>query len=122
MNQTIVMPIGIIEEATPMGATFRLTPQGLLQNLTPDLQITVWRYHHEQLAMAKYSGRITRVDSETAAFAILRAEVDERWPMEINPLEAGAPVYLARRGSFEPDIARTAVTVSLDEVRDEHAK
>ncbi len=29
MNQTIVMPIGIIEESAPNGATFRLTPQGL---------------------------------------------------------------------------------------------
>ena len=27
MNQTIIMPIGIIEEPTPAGATFRLTPK-----------------------------------------------------------------------------------------------
>ena len=112
MNQTIVMPIGIIEEATPVGATFRLTPQGLRQKLTPEVQVTVWRYHPDQLAMARYSGRITQVGSETASFAILRVEVDERWPTDINPLEAGAPVYLARRGSFEPDTTHTAVMVS----------
>ena len=119
MNQTIVMPVGIVEEATPAGAIFRLTPQGHRQNLTPDIQVTVWRYHPGKLAMARYSGRITQVDSETAAFAILRVEVDERWPVDINPLEAGAPVYLARRGSFEPDTSLTAVTVSLDEARND---
>ena len=111
MNQTIVMPIGIIEDQAPAGATFRLTPQGQEAGLGTDSQITVWRYHPEQLAMAKYAGRITRVDGHTATFSILRAEVDERWPAEINPLEPGAPVYLAQRGSFEPDITRTATTV-----------
>ena len=119
MNQTFVMPIGIIEEATPAGATFRLTPQGQRHNITPDVQVTVWRYHPGQLAMARFSGRITRVDKDTAAFAILRAEVDDRWPIDINPLGAGAPVYLARRGSFEPDTASTAVTVSMDETQND---
>ena len=55
---------------------------------------------------------------DTAAFAVLRAEVDERWPAEINPLGAGAPVYLALRGSFEPDTSRTATTVTLDAPED----
>ena len=55
--------------------------------------------------MAKYAGRITRIGDETATFSILRAEVDERWPAEINPLERGAPVYLAQKGSFEPDVS-----------------
>ena len=95
MNQTIVMPVGIIEEPTPAGATFRLTPQGQDAGLAPDAHVTVWRYHPEQLAMAKYTGRITRVGDDTATFAILRVEIDERWPAEINPLGAGAPVYLA---------------------------
>ena len=115
MNQTIVMPIGIIEEPTPAGATFRLTPQGHATELRTDTQVIVWRYHPEQLAMAKYAGRITRIVDDTATFTILRAEVDERWPAEINPLEVGAPVYLAQRGSFEPDITRTTATVLLDE-------
>lgn len=114
MKQTIVMPIGIIEEPAPAGATFRLTPQGQEAGIGTDTQVTVWRYHPGQLAMAKYAGRITRVDDETATFSILRAEVDERWPAEINPLEPGAPVYLAHRGSFEPDVARTATTVQRD--------
>ena len=109
MTQTIVMPIGIIEEPTPAGATFRLTPQGQNIGLSADAHVTVWRYHPEQLAMAKYTGRITQVGHETATFAILRAEVDERWPAEINPLGAGAPVYLALRGSFEPDTSRRTV-------------
>ena len=115
MNQTIVMPIGIIEEPTPAGATFRLTPHGQHPRLQTDAHVTVWRYHPEQLAMAKYAGRITHVGDDTAAFAILRADVDERWPAEINPLGPGAPVYLALRGSFEPDTSRTAVTVALDD-------
>ena len=114
MNQTIVMPIGIIEEPAPAGATFRLTPQGQEAELATDTQVTIWRYHPEQLAMAKYAGRITRVDHETATFSILRADVDERWPSEINPLEPGAPVYLAMRGSFEPDVTRTATAVHRD--------
>ena len=119
MNQTIVMPIGIIEEPAPAGAIFRLTPQGQEAGLSTDNQVTVWRYHPGQLAMAKYAGRITRVDDTTATFSILRAEVDERWPAEINPLEPGAPVYLAQRGSFEPDIARTATTVQRDGSRND---
>ena len=110
MNQTIVMPIGIIEEPAPAGATFRLTPQGQSAGLRTDTQVTIWRYHPEQLAMAKYAGRITQIGDETATFSILRAEVDERWPSEINPLEPGAPVYLAQRGSFEPDITLTTAT------------
>ena len=114
MNQTIVMPIGIIEETAPAGATFRLTPQGQRAGLRTDTQVTIWRYHPEQLAMAKYAGRITQIGDETATFSILRAEVDERWPSEINPLEPGAPVYLAQRGSFEPDITLTTATVNLD--------
>ena len=118
MNQTIIMPIGIIEEPTPVGATFRLTPQGQKAELGTDTHVTVWRYHPEQLAMAKYTGRITQVSDDTATFAILRAEVDERWPAEINPLGAGAPVYLALRGSFEPDISRTATTVALEAPED----
>ena len=118
MNQTIIMPIGIIEEPTPAGATFRLTPQGQNAGLEPGAHVTVWRYHPEQLAIAKYTGRITQVGDDTATFAILRAEVDERWPAEINPLGAGAPVYLALRGSFEPDISRTATTVALEAPED----
>ena len=114
MNQTIVMPIGIIEESAPNGATFRLTPQGQNAGLRTDTQVTVWRYHPEQLAMAKYAGRITQISGETATFSILRVEVDDRWPLEINPLEQGSPVYLAQRGSFEPDITLTTATVNLD--------
>ena len=38
MNQTIVMPIGIIEETAPAGATFRLTPQGQSAGLMTDTQ------------------------------------------------------------------------------------
>ncbi|MDE2959447.1 MAG: hypothetical protein OXU28_05275 [Chloroflexota bacterium] len=113
MNQTIIMPIGIIETPTPAGAIFRLTTQGQNAELRADAHVTVWRYHPKQLAMAKFTGRIIQVDDDTATFAILRAEVDERWPAEINPLGAGAPVYLAIRSSFEPDTSRTAVTVSL---------
>ena len=82
MNQTIVMPIGIIEESAPNGATFRLTPQGQNAGLRTDTQVTVWRYHPEQLAMAKYAGRITQISGETATFSILRVEVDDRWPLE----------------------------------------
>ena len=115
MSQTIIMPVGIIELPTPAGATFRLTPQGQNAELRADAHVTVWRYHPKQLAMAKFTGRITQVGDDTATFAILRAEVDERWPAEINPLGAGAPVYLALRGSFEPDTSRTAVTVLLDD-------
>ena len=118
MNQSIIMPIGIIEEPTPAGATFRLTPQGQNAGLEPGAHVTVWRYHSEQLAIAKYTGRITQVGDDTAAFAVLRAEVDERWPAEINPLEAGAPVYLALRGSFEPDTNRTTVNVMLEAPED----
>ena len=55
MNQTIVMPIGIIEEQAPTGATFRLTPQGQEAELGTDSQVTVWRYHPERLAMAKFA-------------------------------------------------------------------
>ena len=111
MNQTIVMPIGIIEEPAPAGATFRLTPQGQQAGLGTDTQVTVWQYHPQQLAMAKYAGRITRIGDETATFSILRAEVDERWPAEINPLGPGAPVYLAQKGSFEPEVTQTATTI-----------
>ena len=114
MDQIIVMPIGIIEKPALAGATFRLTPQGQSAGLGTNTQVTVWRYHPEQLAMAKYAGRITQISDETATFSILRAEVDERWPSEINPLEPGAPVYLAQKGSFEPDITLTTVTVNLD--------
>lgn len=115
MNQTIIMPVGIIEEPTPAGATFRLTPQGQNARIQADAHVTVWRYHPEQLAMAKYTGRITQVGDDTATFAILRVEVDERWPADINPLAAGAPVYLALRGSFEPDTSHTAVMVPPQE-------
>ena len=118
MNQTIVMPIGIIEETAPAGATFRLTPQGQRAGLRTDTQVTIWRYHPEQLAMAKYAGRITQISDETATFSILRVEVDERWPSEINPLEPGAPVYLAQRGSFEPAITLTTATVNLAGLED----
>ncbi len=110
VNQTIVMPIGIIEEQAGASATFRLTPQGQKAELSNDTQVTVWQYHPGQLAMAKYTGGIIQVGDETATFAILRAEVDERWPAEISPLGPGAPVYLAQRGSFEPDISQTATT------------
>ena len=118
MTQTIVMPIGIIEEPTPAGATFRLTPQGQNAGLSPDAHVTVWRYHPEQLAMAKYTGRITQVRDDTATFTMLRVEIDERWPADINPLGAGAPVYLALPGSFEPDTSRTAITVDVEDPED----
>ena len=118
MNQTIIMPIGIIEEPTSLGATFRLTPQGQNAVLSPDAHVTVWRYHPDQLAMARYTGRITQVGDDTAAFAILRVEVDERWPADINPLAPGAPVYLALRGSFEPDTSRTATPIRVETEED----
>ena len=93
-------------------------PRAQTTGLETGAHVTVWRYHPEQLAIAKYTGRITQVGDDTATFAILRAEVDERWPAEINPLGAGAPVYLALRGSFEPDISRTATTVALEAPED----
>ena len=119
MNQTIIMPVGIIEEPMPAGATFRLTPQGQNARLQADAHVTVWRYHPEQLAMAKFNGRITQVGDDTATFVILRSEVGERWPADINPLAAGAPVYLALRGSFEPDASRTATTIRVEAKEDE---
>ena len=96
-----------------------MTPQGQNAGLSVDAHITVWRYHPEQLAMAKYTGRITRVADDTATFAILRVEIDERWPADVNPLGAGAPVYLALRGSFEPDTSRTATTVTVEDPDDD---
>ena len=115
MLQRIIMPVGIIEETNAAGATFRLTPQGEEAGLELDAHVTVWRYHPKQLAMARFTGRVTRVDEKEANFTILRAEVDERWPPELSPLEPGTPVYLAQRGSFEPDLNRTLVTVTRDE-------
>lgn len=115
MNQTIVMPVGIIQESTPTGAAFQLTPHGQRAELDTGTHVTVWRYHPETLAVAKYAGRINSVDGETATFTVLRAEVDERWPGDINPLEPGAPVYLAHRGSFEPNLTRILATVSRNE-------
>ena len=73
--------------------------------------MTVWRYHPEHLAMAKFAGHITRVDETSATFTVLRAEVEERWPPETSPLEPGAPVYLALRGSFEPDVTKTLAII-----------
>ena len=106
------MPVGFIDELTPAGATFRLTPQGLNAKLGADDHVTVWHYYPEQTALARYTGSITRVDKDTATFAIRRAEVDERWPAHVNPLGAGAPVYLALRGSFEPDTSRALATAA----------
>ena len=111
MEQTIIMPVGVIEESTATAATFRLTPQGRSLALEPGAPVTVWRYHPERLAMAKFAGRIIQVDQESATFTVLRAEVDERWPLETTPLGPGAPVYLAQSGSFEPDITRMHATV-----------
>ena len=119
MSQTIVMPIGIIEREAPAGASFRLTPQGQEAGLETDTQVTVWQYHPERLAMAKCAGRITRIDNDTATFSILRAQVDERWPAEINPLGPGAPVYLAQRGSYEPATTLTATPAYRDSQSEE---
>ena len=114
MNQTIVMPIDHRGDA-PAGATDPPRTKGRTQDRHPGDHLAL---HPEQLAMAKYAGRITQISDETATFSILRVEVDERWPSEINPLEPGAPVYLAQRGSFEPDITLTTATVNLDGLED----
>ena len=106
---------GGIEEPTPAGATFRLTPQGLDAELGTDDHVTVWHYHPEQLALGRYTGRITRVDRDTAAFAIRRADVDEYWPAGIDPTGAGAGLPGPAR-LLESHTSRTAATAAPETI------
>ncbi len=106
MSVPAAKPIGIILQPTQGGAIFELRTPEDQEDAKPDSHVTVWNYHHQTCALARFRGLITEAGEKTASFIVTESQVDPTWPEHIEPMGAGNPVYLAQEGSFNPDMSR----------------
>ena len=102
------MPLGIIEEVSQGGGILVMTRPDDGQHFTAGTPVTIWDMDGGSGALARYRGRLSEVGETVAAFIIEERQFDPSWPEDLDPLEAGNPVYLALPDSFEPDPSRLA--------------
>ena len=117
------MPIGIIDEPIGTGpaadgARYTLTRPKDSEDLKPGMAVTVWNFHQDYNAGARFRGEITEISRTTGSFKVMEAHVDPDWPRHIEPLGVGNPVYLAVPGSFFPDLNRTCSPEELDMLKE----
>ena len=106
MATPYIMPLGFIDRTTDDGTIFLLTNPEDSLGLRLGTPITVWRYSHEHLTLAKLRGTITAVGYTTATFTTSESQTDPRWPEHEPILAPAAPVFMALKESFDPDPAR----------------
>ena len=104
MAELPLEPIGFIVQRLQNGAILTLAHPENSGIIEEGDHVTVWTHNVDHAATAKVLGHVTEVNDGTAAFAILRTELDTAWPADRDILEAGCPVYRALRGTFDPDM------------------
>ena len=83
MARPYILPLGFIDRTTDSGAVFLLTNPEDSAALEAGTPVTVWRYSHEQLALAKIRGLICAVGFVTARFRTVESVINHRWPKEV---------------------------------------
>ena len=96
MAKPYIMPLGFIDRITGDETVFLLTNPEDSKTIGAGTPVTVWRYSHEHLALAKVRGLITAVGYTTATFTIGETNTDPRWPDDMGVLNPKAPVFLAQ--------------------------
>ena len=102
----MIMPIGIIEQSTEEGATFRLTRPGDRSILTINSPVVVLKAQIDQediISGVMVRGQVTEIGLTTAAFATVESWADPNWTKDTDVLVPGNFVHLALPGSFEID-------------------
>ena len=103
MTTPPIMPAAFIQQRTSNGATIVLAGPSGKDSLKIGDHVTVWSHNPGKAATAKVLGHVTQLESGKGAFAILKTEIDSRWPADLDIIETGSPVYLAVPDTFDPD-------------------
>ena len=105
------MPIGIIEQPTEEGATFRLTRPGDHSILKIDSPVMVRNTHWDQDEIPSgvmVRGHVTEIGATTATFKTDEISTGPYYPKDADPLAPGSFVYLALSNFFEVDRSQIA--------------
>ena len=113
---THILPLGFIDRPTGDGAVITLTNPRDSRTLKPGVPVVIWRYSPGRLALAKVRGEISEVGFVTARFATVETRVDARWPEWQEIIQPAMPVYLAEKGSFEPDTSRMLTPTEAESI------
>ena len=106
----MIMPIGIIQQSTEEGATFKLTRPGDHSILKTNSSVVVWNAQIDQediISGVMVRGQITEIGPTSATFTTAESWADPNWPKDTEVLVPGNFVHLALPGSFE--IARSQI-------------
>ena len=107
----MIMPIGIIQQPTEDGATFRLTRPGNHSTLKINSSVIVRNTHsdHEDIPSGvMIRGQVTEIGPTTATFKMVESKVGPCWPKDADTLASGCFVRLALPDSFEIDRSQIA--------------
>ena len=107
----MIMPIGIIEQSTGDGATFKLTRPGDHSNLKINSPVVVLKAQIDQqdfISGVMVRGQVTEIGLTTANFATVEYWADPNWPKDTDILVPGNFVHLALPNSFELDPTQIA--------------
>ena len=107
----MIMPIGIIEQPTEKGATFRLTRPRDRSILKTNSSVVVWNAQIDQediISGVMIRGQVTEIGPATATFKTAESWADPHWPKDTDILVPGNFVHLALPGSFEIDRSQIA--------------
>ena len=107
----MIMPIGIIEQPTEEGATFRLTRPGDHSTLKTNSPVVIWNAQIDQediISGVMVRGQITEIGPDTATFTTAESWVDPNWPKDTDILVPGSFGHLALPDSFKIDRSQIA--------------
>ena len=111
MTKPTIMPIGIIQQPTENGATFKLTrprdPTILKINSSVMVRNTHWD-QDEIPSGVMVRGHITEIGPTSATFTTSESWADPNWPKDTDILVPGNFVHLALPDSFEIDRSQIA--------------
>ena len=102
----MIMPIGIIQQPTEEGATFRLTRPGdhsIIKTNSPVVVLKAQIDQEDIISGVMVRGQITEIGPATATFTTVESWADPNWPKDTDVLVPGSFVHLALPGSFEID-------------------
>ena len=95
-DNSIIIPIGTIEESTGSATTISLIPpHPSTDKLQP--QATILTRNHDTGAHARAVVRVVEIQDNAAHFAVLELETEPAWPEGADPSPSGCPCIWACR-------------------------
>ena len=107
----MIMPIGIIEQSTGDGATFKLTLPGDSSSIKINSSVIVRNTHRDDEdtpSGVMVRGHVTEIGPTTATFKVAESRIGPYWPNDADTLVPGCFVHLAPPDSFEMDHSQIA--------------